>query len=269
MSRLFLNASLLVIIAVMAGCGEQVKDDPRYQVDPGEAQIAISQGYNVPNASEVDLVERMAASRADYRETLDILVGYYKTTGDAVKSKWAEHELDSLIQYHYLMPAEVGHAGLRATDPIDSADMLYEDGKKLYEDAGGLVIITDDEKMRAALNKFNQVISNYPTSDKIDDAAYKAGRIYSHFGDYGIAAVYYQRTFQWDNSTPYPARFRAAHTLDQKLKMKHEALSLYRLAIEKESRYEANTQFAARRIRQLVKPVEVEEEVEAQETDAE
>ena len=97
----------------------------------------------------------------------------------------------------------------------------------------------------------NKVITDYPTSDKIDDAAYRAGQIYEHFKDYQIAAVYYQRTFQWDDNTPYPARFKAAYVLDKHLHMRKEALAVYRLAVLRESRYEGNTEYARKRILQI------------------
>ncbi len=265
MSRYFVITALLLSVA-LAGCAEEIKDDPRFRVDPAEAEIAAMKGYSVPEASEVDLVEQVASDRQAYRQNLEILAAYYVTTGNEMKSKWAKRELDSLMQYRYLMAAEVGHADLRATESIESADILFEEAMKLYKDAGGLVVIIDETKLKAALSKFNLIISQYPTSDKIDDAAYRGGRIYDHLGDYEIAVVYYQRTFQWNDQTPWPARFRAANTLDKKLRMRKEALSLYRLAYEFEKQYDANTEYAAKRIKEISEPLPKEEETESEET---
>ena len=262
MSRSFVITALLLSVA-LAGCAEEVKDDPRFRIDPAEAEIAATKGYSVPGASEVDLVEQVAADRNAYRQNLEILAAYYSTTGNEMKSKWAERELDSLMQYRYLMPAEIGSAYLRATESIGSADMLFEDAMKLYKDAGGLVVIIDEGKLKAALAKFNLLISQYPTSDKIDDSAYRAGRIYDHFGDYEIAVVYYQRTFQWNEATAWPARFRAAYTFDQKLRMRKEALPLYRLSYEFDKQYEANIEYARRRIKKLSDPLPKEEDIES------
>ena len=58
------------------------------------------------------------------------------------------------------------------------------------------------ELLRAALRKYGELISQYPTSDKIDDAAYKMARIHEGFGDYTIALAFYQRAYQWDAATP-------------------------------------------------------------------
>ncbi len=265
MSRYFVITALLLSVA-LAGCAEEVKNDPRFRIDPVEAQIAATKGFSVPEASEVDLVEQVASDRTAYRQNLEILAAYYTTTGNEMKSKWAQRELDSLRQYRYLMPAEVGPANLKATESIESANILFEEAMKLYKDAGGLVVIIDEAKLKAALNKFNLIISQYPSSDKIDDAAYRAGRIYDHLGDYEIAVVYYQRTFQWNDQTPWPARFRAANTLDRKLRMRKEALPLYRLAYEFEKQYDANTDYAAKRIKDISDPLPKEEEVQSEET---
>jgi tetratricopeptide (TPR) repeat protein len=107
-----------------------------------------------------------------------------------------------------------------------------------------------------ALAKYNDVIKKYPSSDKIDDAAYNAGVIYEYFKDYSIALLYYKRAFQWDPDTIYPARFRAARVLDKNLHRNDEALQLYQQAVKTEGQYEKYREwkeFAIKRIRELQK----------------
>lgn len=264
MSRMIIRFAILVGIVIgLVGCGEEGKlEDSRFKVDPDEAAVAMEKGFYVPDVAEVDLVERMAANRAAYRESLGYLRDYYDQTGNAARLRWAQRELDSVIQYRYLMPAESAYANLRATDSIEEADELFEDAMKTYREAGGVGLIVDEVKLRGALRKFNKVIESYPSSDKIDDSAYRAGRIYEHFRDHQIAATYFQRAFQWSVTTPYPARFRAAFIMDQKLRMRKEALALYRLAYESEGRYVANAEYARRRIDALSKPM-IDEESES------
>ncbi len=257
MSRIVFITLVLLSAAFIAGClpPDAAKDDARFRLDPAEAALT-KEGFTIPGAAEVDLVEQMAVHRSQYRASLVSLVEYYSAGGNATKLWWAQKELallDRGPQYRYLMPAEALHTVLAATDSIPDADALFEEAMQIYRDAGGLIIITDDNKLRTALRKFDDLISTYPTSDKIDDAAYRAGQIYEQFKDYQIAAVYYQRTFQWDENTPYPARYRAAKVLDKRLHMRTESLALYRLALEKESRYEANAEFARRRILQMTR----------------
>jgi tetratricopeptide (TPR) repeat protein len=254
MSRKVSITLVLSLVVFISGCIEEwSKDDPRFRADPAEAAIAADKGFAAPDAAEIDLVERMAIHRGAYQAALAELVEYYTTSGDATKLGWAKKEQASLVQYRYLMPAEAMQAALAATDSIEEADKLFEEANGLYWEANRLMVIADEDKLRMALRGFNKLITNYPTSDKIDDAAYRAGQVYEHFGDYQIAAVYYQRAFQWDDGTPYPARFKAAYVLDKHLHMRKEALALYRLAVERESRFDGNTEFAQRRIGEMTR----------------
>lgn len=241
---------LVVFGLLLSGCDETVKDAPHYRLKAGSA----GEGMAVPTTTEVDLVEKMAMHRAQYRQYLEKVRDYYSSVGYSTRAAWAERELkqlDQVVQYKYLMPAEVAGSGLRARDSVAAADELFDAGMKYYRDGSGLFGFSDSAKLRQSLNKFNELIRDYPTSDKIDDASYRAAEIYEYFGDYEVAAVYYQRTFQWDPLTPYPARFKAARVLDKNLLMKPEALELYKLAVEEESRYKENTEKAQKRIQDL------------------
>lgn len=103
-----------------------------------------------------------------------------------------------------------------------------------------------------ALTKYNSLIRQYPNSDKIDDAAYRAAGIYDYFKDYEIALLYYQRAYQWDPDTPYPARFYAASLLDKKLHRRDEALQVYQEAVLREGdRYDEWKMYGERRIKEL------------------
>ena len=270
MSKMIFRTAVLVSLVFIFGCWEQeqLKDDDRFKVNLEETETAGYKKVVVSGASEVGLVEKMADRRTAYRESLEELKDFYIAAGNAAKLRWARREIEALVRmpkYRYLMPAESAHVGLQATDSIIEADELYAEALRIYKEAVGLAIIVDENKLRTALNMFNKLIADYPKSDKIDDSAYRAGRIYEHFKDYEIAAVYYQRAFEWSESTPYPARFRAARLLDKHLHMGQEALTLYQLAIEKESRDNANAEYAERRIAQLTRPLnepEVEEDIE-------
>jgi tetratricopeptide (TPR) repeat protein len=141
------------------------------------------------------------------------------------------------------------------------ADRLYIEAEAFEKRAGflpvlDLPILKDENSLRLALSKYNQIIKNYPSSDKIDDAAYKAGVIYEYFKDYSIALLYYQSAYEWDPDGLYPGRFRAARLLDKHLYRKDEALQLYQQAIKTEGRYERYREwreFAEKRIKELQK----------------
>lgn len=248
-------SAVVVSILLAAGCENPRKSDAHLLITPAGAE-SVQTGFLMPGSGEADYVEQVAAARAGYRESLVSLSAYYRSVGNYTKGKWAANELrtlDQMVQYTYLSPAETAPADLQAGETIEAAEEIYNHGLKLFRQAGGGLLIIDEAKMREALQYFNRVITEHPTCDKIDDAAYYSGRIYEHLKNYELAAVYYQRTYQWNDATPYPARFRAASVMDNRLKMRSEALALYQLAVERESRYSDNVEFAKLRIAELSK----------------
>jgi tetratricopeptide (TPR) repeat protein len=259
MTRTRLIAAFLLPGLFLIGCSDpRVRDAHLLEPETIGMATTVEQGvFLVPDATEVDYVETMAASRDAYRRALIALVEYYGSVGNAAKLNWAQTELktfDQMVRYQYLQPAEWTPKNLTASDSIEEADILYRQAKSLYNESGGMIIVANKAKLQQALGLFNQLIQQYPTSDKIDDAAYRAGRIYDYLKNYELAAIYYQRAFQWNEATSYPARYRAAWVMDQKLRMRAEALAMYKLAVEKESRYTDNTEFALERIEALSKP---------------
>jgi hypothetical protein len=219
---------------------------------------------SVVEAGEADIIEHMATSRHAYRQYLESLIVYYKKAGDNMKLRWAEDELDRLNkmpQYSYIIEASVAGPNLKAKDSINEANYLYDEAYRLEKAARATwVVFVDENLLRVALDKYNQVIKQYSTSDKIDDAAYRAGGIYEHFKDYTIALLYYQRAYQWDSATTNPARFKAAYILDQYLHRRAEALPLYQYALGNEKLSDDDQEFVQKRIEELTKGGESLEE---------
>lgn len=238
MARIVLTAVLVVLLNVLVGCNEA--NSGRGQLVPkGSREKLVSVSYS--NAIEADLIEQMAINRQAYRQGILALLKYYTDTGNNQKLEWVRkelHELDTMAQYNYIIEAGIAGPNLKATSVIPEADALYAEAVALEKDGKKLIIIKDNEKLRLALEKYNQVIRKHPTSDKIDDAAYKAAGLYNHFKDYSIALVYYQRTYQWDKDTMYPARFKAAMILDKRMHRRGEALGLYQESIKHEGQYQ-------------------------------
>jgi len=252
MSKMVCITVLASLMLFAFGCGNP---DKRFQ-EPADAFVEpeAPQTFMMPEAAEVDRVEEMAMYRNMYRSNLEKLVQYYTKTGDQMKLSWARSELksfDSTPKYKYIMEAIIADPDLEAVDLIIEADELYAEAEKIYKNANALIVMVDKDKLRLALNKYNEIIGLYPTSDKIDDAAYRAGRIYDHFKDYNIAVIYYQRAFQWNVNTRYPARSRAAYIMDKRLNRKEDALTLYQLAYKYEKQFPNNVEYAKTRILEL------------------
>ena len=257
MARIACTAVLIVVLSVSVGCrgvdegrGQRLPQSPTQRYGPATV-------VNVADKSEVDLVEEMEVSRQAYRQGLALLVTYYTRTGNNMKLQWAQKELNAfntMPKYQYIVGPE--GRNLKPIASIPAADDLFLEAEALEKQAGPLPLLKDENSLRLALQKYNEVIKQYPTSDKIDDAAFKAGTIYEYFKDYSIALLYYQSAYQWDPDTIHPARFMAARVLDKDLHRNAEALKLYQEAVQTEGRFDKYREwreFAERRIREMEK----------------
>src|SRR5436190_1119186 len=83
---------------------------------------------------------------------------------------------------------------------------------------------TDINLIRAEL-LLQQLLAQYPTSNKCSDAAYQLGDVYENRRppQYRRAAVYFERCVQWNPSTQYDARLRAAKVYDRQLRERAKA----------------------------------------------
>lgn len=211
-----------------------------------------------PGVSETELVEEMTINRQAYETGLKRLVTYYSNTGNNLKLEWARKELKSfntMPKYVYIIGPTPG-LDYQATQPIATADDMFYRAQGLEKDAGPVIGMRDKNTLRLALREYEQLIKDYPSSDKIDDAAFQAGIILEELGDYVVALQYFQSAFEWNTETPYPARFKAAYILDRHMHRYSEAVVLYNEALKIEARFDKYRQwkeFAERRIRELQK----------------
>ncbi len=256
MSRAILTVLLIVLLNVLVGC--EGMDSGRGQVVPAGAKEFSGTGSvaGVATAAEADIVEQVSINRQAYRRYLGLLVEHYTKSGNNMKLMWAEKELaglDAVVQYNYIVEASLAGPNLKAVASIAEADYMYDDAWRTEKKARGLIIIVDENLLRVALDKYNQLIKRHPSSNKIDDAAFRAAGIYEHFQDYSIAALYYQRASQWDPDTVHPAAFKAAYNLDRRLHRRAEALELYQQAVKNENLSINYRAFAEKRIKELTR----------------
>ena len=256
MAKAFLTTAIIVSLFILAGCNGV--DTGRAQILPPQAEGVPSPAVDVAKSRESELAEQLAASRQAYRRGLEVMVQYYTRAGDNMKLTWAQKELDAfntMPQYDYVVEATAAGANLRASKSVSEADYIYNDAVRLEDQAGRFLVIKDDNLLRLALDKYNQLISKFPNSDKIDDAAFRAAGIYEHFKDYTIAVLYYQRCYQWDPQTVYPAKYKAAYILDNYLRRRAEALQLYQEALQeitKTGQHPSWKQYAEDRSKELI-----------------
>ncbi|MHC4620058.1 MAG: tetratricopeptide repeat protein [Planctomycetota bacterium] len=262
MAKTILTAVLVVLLHVLAAC--DTVDSGRSQVLPGGTQGSLRsvRVADVAKAGETDIVEEVTVNRRAYIRGLESLIAYYGKTGNSMKAAWAEKELAALQaipQYQYITEAEAAGPELRATMSVVEADYMYREAAALEKEAKVLGVLKNEETLRLALDRYRTLISRHPSSDKIDDAAYRAAGIHEDFKDYSIAALYYRRTYQWDPETAYPARFKEGYILDKQFHDRAGALAVYREAVEaarSRGRHRNWTAYAERRIGELTKTVE-------------
>jgi TolA-binding protein len=166
--------------------------------------------------SDIEKVERVLAARRDYQVALEQLRMHYIQVGDIERARWAE---DELRQFHrmnkqaFRLELDVPPPTLQASQNIPEANELYKRGMA-YKGKGWGSDYLDNQRRAELL--FQQILTNYPQSDKIDDAAYQLGDIYesSAYKHYRRAAHYFERCFQWNPNTQFDARSRAARLYD-------------------------------------------------------
>jgi hypothetical protein len=96
------------------------------------------------------------------------------------------------------------------------------------------------------------LLGQYPTSNKCSDAAYQLADIYETRKppQHRRAAIYFERCVQWNPTTAYDARLRAARVYDRHLNDKARAIEWYRAVLTHETD-ERRRQEAQRRLGEL------------------
>jgi tetratricopeptide (TPR) repeat protein len=181
--------------------------------------------------ADVVKVERLMSARRDYKRALEDLRQYYIDVGDVERAKWAEEEL---IQYHrihkraFVLDLDVPGIGLKPSSNIPQANDLFKQAMG-YKDKGWMGNDYIDNQRRAEL-LLQEILTKYPESNKIGEVAYQLGDLYEGkaYKDYRRAAMYFERSFQWNPNTQSDARLRAARLYDQKLSERSRAMELYR-----------------------------------------
>jgi tetratricopeptide (TPR) repeat protein len=183
-----------------------------------------------PPATDIELVERLLATRRDYQNSLESLRNYYAANGDMERARWAE---DELIQFHrmtkqaFRLELDVPPPTLHASQNIPDANELFRRAMTFKDKGWGNDYIDNQRRAEILLQ---QLLTNYPQSDKIGDTAYQLGDLYESkaYKQFRRAAQYFERSFQWNPNTQLDARMRAARLYDRQLNERARAIELYR-----------------------------------------
>jgi TolA-binding protein len=201
---------------------------------------------------DIELVEKLLVARRDYQRTLELLRSHYLQTNDLEHAKWAE---DELREYHrmthqaYRLDLDVPPPTLQASTPVPEANKLLISALT-YKDKGYGMDYIDNQRRAELL--LQQLLTHYPTSDKIGEAAYLLGDLYEGraYKQYRRAALYFERCFQWNPTTTRDARLRAARIYDRHLPERGKAIELYK-AVKDNDTDQARHQEADKRLKEL------------------
>jgi tetratricopeptide (TPR) repeat protein len=191
-----------------------------------------------PPPNDLQSVERLLAARKEYQRALENLREFYRSNGDPEKARWVEEEL---LGFHriskpaYRLDLDVPPPTLQAQFNIPEANELFRRAIT-FKNKSWFSGEYEDNLRRAEI-LFQQLLTTYPSSDKISSAAYHLGDIYESrvFKQPRRAAQYYERCFQWNSHTDTDARFRAAKLYDRTLNERGKAVQLYREVINHDS----------------------------------
>jgi hypothetical protein len=196
------------------------------------AQTPSSGGTKDPPGSGTDLalVERLIAARGEYQRILEQLRAHYLNVGDLERARWAEDEL----RHYHRIPKQAFRLELDVPPPTLHASVNIPDANKMYtramsfKDKGYGTDYIDNQRRAELL--FQQMITQFPQSNKISDAAYQLGDLYESkaYKQYRRAALYFERCYQWNPTTTHDARLRAARLYDRQLLDRGKAMEIYK-----------------------------------------
>jgi len=203
--------------------------------------------------SETDLVEFTLGHRKAYRNNLESLIKVLEEAKDVSNWLAAKQELKELIavnKYFYLRDADTPGLDLRPGGKIEAAEELYKRAMDLKQNSYPLVVRRYETQL--AIETFHKLIDDYPTSDKIDDAAFEIGELCrENLKDYQRAIRWYECVLAWDPDTQLRAAYRIAEIYDKYLVNRLTALEYYKQALKAEPRGSTMYRHIQRKIKRL------------------
>jgi TolA-binding protein len=208
-----------------------------------------------PPGAELAIVEQVVDSRQQYEESLVKLIDHYSQTGQDRKLRQAQDELNGLrkvTKFDYVSLLDVLTTTPKPIKSIPEADRLFTDAMTYKNYPADVFFFGKKDHLQKALRKFQQLILQYPESDKVAESAYRMAEIYEgpSFNEFYLAARYYEAAYRWNPKLPYPALWRAAQNYDTRLHNYAEAKRVYEMCT-KESPSPDILQRSQRRLEEL------------------
>lgn len=262
--RLLLSALGCATALTLWGCEGYDRTKPA-PVDTTEDAKTVRQRNRTDGSNPADELERMMELRQQYLDHLTRLEKMYLENGDMARASWARRQRDEtagVTVYPFASDkAPEQSSRVRPEQSIPEADALYEEGLAQVNSFHGIalagVLDANKDKARKAVRVWKELLRRYPTSDKVDDAAYWIGECYKEYlreedPDNQLALRYFQWAIDLDPQTPHPARFRSAVVYDYRMHDRRRAIEYYRKVLDDDEQgHWTNEPFARKRINQL------------------
>ncbi|MEK6644653.1 MAG: tetratricopeptide repeat protein [Planctomycetota bacterium] len=266
-SNVLTPAFLILCGLAFAGCEGWNRQHDYAVVDvkpPAEDEYDRPRAQRV-NVNLPDLVENMMSARQAYLNSIAELEKSFLMAGDSNRADWARRQRSNTAGvevFPYISDkAPEQRVEVVAEQSVAEADALFNKAVAIYNDVSAIPLAGtlphNKKKAREALDMFKKLLSAYPRSDKVDDAAFYTGEIYKEYlreddPNDEMAIRYYKWAFDLNPKTPHPARFQCAVVYDFRRHNRDAALELYHKVLDlEENNNQSNVRFSATRIEQL------------------
>lgn len=190
------------------------------------------------NSDENNLIKRVEISQKNYKRSLTDLLQFYLDTGNRLRLKNVSTELAALKKVPQLSVNNVETGSPEpGTSPwrtgmqnIEEANILFFDANSYRTSAIGPKGLRD--YLNISADRYQMILKKYPESDKVADAAFYLGEIYSepHLAAYEKSVNYYIKCYETDPTTNKPVLYNTAIIYDYKLFNFNKAVTYYELA---------------------------------------
>lgn len=200
------------------------------------ASNVLSQDQRPIPEQERELVRKAYEGRDNYQASLERLRAYYIHVNDEENRYWVEKELTDfhlIVKSPYILDMDLPSPELRPDTNIPKANRIFREAVDWLNRRS----VTDRaENYKRAELLLRRLIRDYPRSDKLDEACFYLGEIYSskYFGQYRRAVAFYERVFLYEPNTNLDARMRAAYIYEKNLSDNRKAVDLYQEVLRRE-----------------------------------
>lgn len=200
------------------------------------ASNVLSQDQRPIPEQERELVRKVYEGRDNYQSSLERLRAYYIHVNDEENRYWVEKELTDfhlIVKSPYILDMDLPSAELRPDTNIPKANRIF---REAVDWLNRRTVTDRAENYKRAELLLRRLIRDYPRSDKLDEACFYLGEIYSskYFGQYRRAVAFYERVFLYEPNTNLDARMRAAYIYERNLSDNRKAVDLYQEVLRRE-----------------------------------